>query len=261
MSSDTYEMSSLLKRSVTTIDSVLESRKAESERGSVVEAATESLASFVRLGWHVLEPTTPLVWNWHMDAVADHCEAVTDGRITRLLINIPPGHMKSLLVAVFWPAWVWIRRPTWKVIFGTYAETLSTRDSLRCRDLIQSQWYQDTFRPKWKIRSDQNQKTFFQNTARGYRIAVSVGGTGTGLRGDTVVFDDPMNVEEYPSEKSLAKAISWWDHRMSSRLNNMATGSRVGIMQRIHENDPAGHLIRRGTYVHLNLPSCLGPRS
>ena len=259
MSSNTSEMSSLLKRSVTTIDALLETRKAEDERGSAAVAAKEKLSTFVRLAWHVLEPTTPLIWNWHIDAICDHCQAVIEKRINRLLINVPPGHMKSLIVSVFWPAWTWLHRPSWKAIFASYAEKLSVRDSLRCRDLIQSQWYRETFRPKWNIRPDQNQKGFFEITSRGFRLAVSVGGAGTGFRGDCVIFDDPVNVEEYPSEKTLANAISWWDQRMSSRLNNMATGARVGIMQRIHENDPSGYLIRRGTYTHLNLPTEFDP--
>jgi len=254
-SSDGSEKALLFRRSLTTIDALLASRSAERKRGSVATAAKESLADFVRLGWNVLEPTTPLLWNWHIEAICKHLQAVTEGTITRLLINIPPGHMKSLLVSVFWPAWVWLHNPSWQAIFASYADKLSVRDSLRCRDLIQSQWYRETFKPKWQIRSDQNQKAYFQNTVRGFRVAVSVGGAGTGLRGDCVVFDDPVNVEEYPSERTLANAISWWNQRMSSRLNNMATGARVGVMQRIHENDPSGHLIRRGTYVHLCLPS------
>lgn len=244
---------------MTILDSHLAARRAELERGSVAEAAKARLADFVRLGWHVLEPVTPLIWNWHMDAVCDHCQGVIEGKFNRLLINIPPGHCKSLLVSVFFPAWVWLRNPSWRAIFASYADKLSERDSQRCRDLITSNWYRRTFKPEWYLKHGASRKDYFENTARGFRMALSVGGAGAGFRGDCVVFDDPLNVKEFPSELELEKAISWWNTRMSSRLNNMATGAFVGVMQRLHENDPSGHLIRRGNYVHLNLPTEFDP--
>jgi predicted phage terminase large subunit-like protein len=259
MQSKQFDLYSLQLRSITTLDAMLATRDAEKRRGSAENAARSSLAEFARLGWHVLEPTTPLIWNWHIDAICEHLEAVTHGRIRRLLINVPPGHLKSLLVAVFWPAWVWLHDPSWRAIFASYSGDLSIRDSVRCRDLLESEWYQGTFRPSWEFKTDQNVKSHFENTARGSRSATSVGGKGTGFRADCVVFDDPLNVEEYPSERALAAAISWWDKRMSSRLNDMRTGARIGIMQRLHENDPSGHLIRRKTYVHLNLPTEFDP--
>jgi len=249
----------LLRRALTTIDSHLATRRAEKERGSAAEAARGSLIEFTKLAWHVLEPSTPLVWNWHLDAVCLHLEAVFLGKFRRLLINIPPGHMKSLIAAVFFPCWVWLHDPTWRFLFCTYAASLSIRDSIRCRDLLKSGWYRRTFRPQWYLKSDANRKEFFENTARGFRLALSVGGAGAGFRGDCVVFDDPLNVNEFPSAIELQKAISWWDKRMSSRLNDMATGRRIGIMQRLHENDPSGHLIRRGNYVHLCLPTEFDP--
>lgn len=223
------------------------------------ERSRRSLAHFVREGWHVLEPETPLIWNWHIDAICLHLMAVSDGRIRRLLINIPPGHMKSLLVCVFWVAWMWLRRPSWRIMAGSYAEKLSLRDSVKCRDVMRSQWYQETFAPEWKFKPDLDTKGHFENTKSGFRIAMSVGGQGTGYRGDTVVFDDPLNVKEYPSDIELEGAIGWWDKRMSSRLNDMRVGARVGIMQRLHENDPSGHLIRRGGYDHLCLPTEFDP--
>ncbi len=224
------------------------------------ERLKRSLAEFVRAAWHVLEPETPLVWNWHLDAVCQHLEAVKGGRnidepIRRLLINIPPGHMKSLLVAVFWPAWVWLNHPSWRVLFCSYAMELSIRDSVRCRDVIESEWYQKTFRPRWSMKTDQNVKSYFQNTAGGFRISLAVTGKGTGFRGDAIVGDDLLNVDEFPTEGTLDNAIKVWDKRLSSRLNDMRTGARVLIMQRIHENDPAGHLVKRGTYTHLCIPT------
>ncbi len=99
----------------------------------------------MRQAWHVIEPSTPFVPGWHIDAIIDHLEAVTRGQIRNLLINVPPRHMKSLLVSVFWPAWEWIRWPERRWLYSSYAATLSIRDSVKCRRLIESPWY----RARW----------------------------------------------------------------------------------------------------------------
>lgn len=226
------------------------------------DQAREHMAPFVRASWPVLEPATRLRWNWHLDEICDHLEAVSFGRCQNLLINIPPGHMKSLLVCVFWPAWHWGSvSPSWRVLFGSYAEDLSIRDSMKCRDLIQSDFYQELFRPKWKLKVDQNVKSWFENDAHGLRQALSVGGKGTGFRGDCVVFDDPHNVsiKERPSLEALADARRWWFRRMTNRLNDPEKGAKVGIMQRVHDNDLAGHCIATGRYWHLCMPSHFDP--
>lgn len=217
--------------------------------------ATESLAEFIRRGWPVLEPGTPLVWNWHLDAICLHLEAASDGRIRRLLVNVPPGHMKSLIVSVFWPAWRWLREPGWRGLFSSYAMELAIRDSVRCRDLVRSDWYRETFRPEWELKGDQNVKSYFENSRRGFRFSMSVGGRATGFRGDTVVCDDPLNAKEQHSEAARKECLVWWDRVMSSRLNDQRTGTRVIIMQRLHEGDLAGHVLARGGYEHLCLPT------
>lgn len=221
--------------------------------------AKKSLFDFVRQAWHVIEPGVPLIEGWHIDAICQHLEAVSDGRIRRLLINIPPGHMKSLLVSVFWPAWVWLRNPRWRALFGSYDMALSTRDAVRCRNLITSDWYLETFRPAWQLKGDQNVKTWYENTEGGLRMALAVGGKGTGFRGDAVIFDDPLNVKRHVSEGELEEAVFWWDKRMSSRLNNPKTGVRVGIMQRLHEEDLSGHILTKGGYEHVCLPTEFDP--
>ncbi len=223
--------------------------------------ARANLADFVRQAWHVVEPGVDLVWSWHIDAICQHLEAVSDGRVKRLLVNVPPGHMKSLIVAVFWPAWVWIERPSWRALFGSYDMGLSTRDAMRCRMVVESDWYRDTFNVSWTLRGDQNTKTWFENTQNGLRMALttSMTGKGTGFRGDATIFDDPLNVKQSPTTEELEGNKFWWDKRMSSRLNNMAEGVRVGIMQRLHDNDLSGHLIERGGYEHLCLPTEFDP--
>jgi len=108
---------------------------------------------------------------------------------------------------------------------------------VRCRSVIQSDWYQSAFSPSWKLSGDQNVKSYFQNDRTGARQSIGVGGGATGFRGDAVVVDDPLKADEFPSPDELEKVISWWDFQMSSRLNDMSKGARVVIMQRLHERD------------------------
>ncbi|NCX56092.1 MAG: hypothetical protein EBW87_02725 [Burkholderiaceae bacterium] len=137
------------------------------------ELCKRSLAHFARRAWHVLEPAAELKWGWALDAICLHLEAVTDGRITRLLMTVPPGSMKSLLTGVIWPAWEWGPRnmPEMRFVGTAHEEQLAIRDSRRCRDLIKSDWYQSL----WPIEllSDLDGKREFGNTRKGVRQARS----------------------------------------------------------------------------------------
>ena len=126
------------------------------------ELAGRSLGEFVRQAWAVVEPSTPFVSGWHIDAIVEHLEAVTRGQIRNLLINVPPRHMKSLLVSVFWPAWEWIRLPERRWLFSSYGAQLSIRDSVKCRRLIESPWYVQRWRDRFALTSDQNTKGRFR---------------------------------------------------------------------------------------------------
>ena len=169
----------------------------------------------MRQAWHVIEPSTPFVPGWHIDAIIEHLEAVTRGQIRNLLINVPPRHMKSLLVSVFWPAWEWIQHPERRWLYSSYAASLSIRDSVKCRRLIESPWYQSRWGDRFALTSDQNTKTRFDNNRSGYRIATSVGGAVTGEGGDRIVCDDPHNVDEVESDSVRKATIDWWDVAMS----------------------------------------------
>lgn len=214
-----------------------------------------TLGEFIEGAWSIVEPSTPYLHNWHIDAVVEHLEAVTRGEIRDLLINIPPRHGKSLIVSVFWPTWVWTFAPEFRWLFSSYAQSLSTRDSLKCRRIIQSRWYQSRWGARVNLTSDQNVKTRFENDRSGYRIATSVGGAGTGEGGDAVVVDDPHNVKKAESDLDREGIRHWWDEVMSTRLNDPKTGVRVMVMQRVHEEDLAGHVLDRGGYEHLCIPA------
>ncbi len=243
----------------TGIQAELARRRAERERGSAAKAATESLAEFVKLGWHIIEPATLLDWNWHLDFLCDHYTALVRGEFHELLVNIGPGYMKSSIQNVFLPAWVWLWDPTWRSIYSSYDERLALRDSMKCRDLIKSDWYQDTFRPDWQIKRGDDGKRRFANTATGVREVTTIGGGGTGMRANAVFCDDPHNIKESPSDDEFEKTRHWWFSRMGNRFVDMSKPTKAVIMQRVDERDLSAHILKLGGYVHVCLPSEYDP--
>lgn len=200
--------------------------------------------------WTIVE-SHQFVDNWHIHAICDHLQAVTEGGIDKLVINVPPGCSKSLLTCVFWPAWEWIRDQSIRWFFASYDQKLATRDSVKMRNLITSDWYQ----ARWPVSlsGDANQKTYYTNTAGGYRLATSTGGHGTGEHPDRIVVDDPHNVQQAESEKERQEVTDWWDLTMSTRGRSRGA-KRVGIMQRLHEDDWTGHVLKEGDWEHMCLP-------
>jgi predicted phage terminase large subunit-like protein len=226
------------------------------------EMARRKLSEYSKQAWHVVEPATKYIDNWHIDAIAEHLEAVTDGQIKRLLVNIPPRCEKSLNVAVFWPTWVWgpKEKPSVRWLFASYAESLSLRDSLKCRNVIRSEWYQKNWGNVYKLAGDQNEKRKFENNKTGHRLATSVTGLGTGEGGDVIVIDDPHNVIDGESDAIRETTLLWFNEVIPSRLNDPKTGAIVIVMQRVHERDVSAEAIKQGNYVHLCLPMEYEPK-
>lgn len=220
-----------------------------------------SLALFTKALWPVIEPSVEYVHGWHIDAICDHLEACARYDIKRLLINMPPRHMKSILVNVMFPAWVWAH-PEWagrRIISGSYARDLAIRDGLKMRNVIESALYQGLFQPDWTLRDDQNQKLKFENTKSGFRLSTSVEGQVTGEGGDILIVDDPLNAQEANSQAARDGAIWWLDKVLASRTNDPKRYCKIVVMQRLHEDDPSGHIIRNtslhGSYDRLILPA------
>lgn len=206
---------------------------------------------FVKEAWAIVCPEEDYIDGWHIWALCAHLEAVAQGIIKQLLINVPPGTMKSLLVCVFWPAWVWTTKRSKKFLFASYSDHLTLRDSIRCRDLVTSKWYQD----RWptQLREDQNAKGLWKNEYGGWRLATSVGGKGTGEHPDYKCFDDPHNTKQAESDVERQAVLDWWDGTMASR-GAMKDAASVGVMQRLHHLDLSGHLLKKGGWVHICLP-------
>ena len=204
----------------------------------------ESLYHFIKAAWHIVEPGKVFYDNWHIQKICEALEKAQRGEIRRLIINIPPRHMKSTICAVMFPVWAWLQKPGTQFLFASYAGSLSMRDSVKCRRLIQHPWFQQRWGNKFQLTGDQNTKTRFDNTSNGYRLATSVDGTATGEGGDIIVIDDPHNVREVESAVTRQGVLDWWDGTMQTRLNDFNTGIFIIIMQRVHESDLCGHILK-----------------
>jgi predicted phage terminase large subunit-like protein len=213
------------------------------------------LLAFVRHFWHVLEPAIAFEENWALAAICEHLEAVSFGEITRLLINVPPGFCKSLLTDVFWPAWgeSALRMPHLRYVAFSYSDKLTTRDNSRFAALICSKEFQELYGDVFKPVNVGTGKV--TNNRTGWKLASSIGGLGTGERGDRVILDDPHNVKEGESEVIRTGTVRWFREAMSNRHNNPSTGAIVIIMQRVHEADVSGSILEDDLeYCHLLIP-------
>lgn len=222
--------------------------------------AKDSLYEFCKYMWDVIEPETKFVDGWHIQVICKHLEAATVFDISKLIINIPPRHMKSIIACVMWPAWVWGKYPARSFLFASHSEALATRDSIKTRQLIDSEKYQKVFKPDWSLLDDQNTKTVFANTKNGVRKSIGVGTGVVGFGADYLVTDDPNDPREIHSEVHRESVKFWYDKVFSSRVNNPTQNAKIVIMQRLHEDDLSGHLINQDAnkkikHDHLVLPA------
>lgn len=201
----------------------------------------------------MLEPNAALVWNWHLDAICEHLEAVTAGRINRLLINVPPGSSKSMAVSVMWQAWEWTQPHlrSLRYLATSFNDGPVKRDTRKCRDLILSDWY----RFLWpEVTLTRTGEMSFANASTGTREGVPFGSL-TSQRGDRLVVDDPHSTETAESPTERANTTRRFREGAVNRLNDQQRSAIVVVMQRLHEDDISGVIIKqRMGYVHLCLP-------
>lgn len=234
-------------------------RAAEAERERIaadaerIRARCRTLEGFIQEFWTVLEPKKELKFGWALRAMCKHLEAVTAGDIQFLMMTVPPGMMKSL-VMVFWTAWEWgpVDRPDIQVLATSYSQPNVLRDNMKLRRLVES----DKFQMLWplKLRDDQNAKGKFENTGSGFSEARPFSSM-TGGRGDRVKIDDPHSTETAESDTERQTAVRIFREGISDRLNDVTKSAIVIIMQRLHEQDVAGVALQLDIgFVHLNLP-------
>jgi predicted phage terminase large subunit-like protein len=240
------------------IPSITELKNRRSKLAALKERylASSSLYEFFKAAWLYIEGNMPYVDSWHIEAIAEHLEAVYARQIKKLIINVPPRTGKTNLISVAFPAWVWIHNPSERFLTVSCVNSLSLEHAQKNRSLLESNWYQDNWGYRFPLLKDQNVKSFFQNTKTGYRQSTSVVSKTVGKGGSIIIIDDPNDLGDL-SEIKRENVINWWTQRMSTRSNNPANDCRIVVQQRTHENDLTGYIRKNdseGDWVELVLP-------
>jgi predicted phage terminase large subunit-like protein len=213
----------------------------------------QDLSTFAARCFYDLNPQTELAMNWHLEVIAAKLTAVRQGKIRRLIINLPPRHLKSLMASIAFPAWCLGHDPSAQVLCVSYAEALSNKLARDCRSIILSPWYRRIFPTRLAAHRQAVQE--FLTTRQGYRLATSNGGVLTGRGADIILIDDPLKPEEALSDTQRQAANEWFSHTLYSRLNNKRTGAIVIIMQRLHEDDLVGHVLTQEPWEVISFPA------
>ena len=214
---------------------------------------------FVHESWKVLEPETPLIWNWHIKYLCNVIQNLVEKVANKediakdVVINMPPRSLKSYICSIMLIPWVWTKWPHLKFINSSYALGLSTSHCRKSRLLIESDWYQEKWGEMFSLVGDQNVKSYFENDYGGHKFAASVTGAVTGHGADIVIVDDILNPLEAASPIALERSLDHYHNTLYSRLNDQSKGLRIVVMQRLHENDLTGNLINTEPEKHLHI--------
>lgn len=231
------------------------------------ESAEAHLKPFVRQAWEVSGEVSNFLDNWHIELICEYLELVSTGELTRLILNIPTRYMKSYMVSIDWPCWEWLRIPTQKWMFAGYSNELSVKHSLIRRRILESGWYQGNWGSIIQMDPRHNQQDDFGNTTGGTMLATSMTGKATGLGGNRLIIDDPVDPEQAHSKVQRETANREFDQKFYTRLDDKIKGAIVIVMQRVHEEDLTGHvtgltdgdlnshLIKAGEWTVLRLPA------
>lgn len=233
---------------------------------SLAEAVDAQLAKidlyeFVKQTWPIIEPGRAMQDNWHIKVICDKLEAVSRGEIKRLIINVPPRSMKSTIVSVCWPVWQWLQDPSKQFLTISHSAGLATRDAVKSRRLMESNWFQHHFGSLFGFAKDQNQKTRYENTYNGHRIALGMTGSITGEGGDFIVIDDGLDAKKAHSEAAKRACREAYDDSIAGRLNDPKTGAIIIMGQRLAEDDLTGHVLDAEVdeWEHICFPMLYDP--
>jgi hypothetical protein len=210
-------------------------------------------ASFAARCFHELNPQTELAMNWHLEVIAAKLMEVWQGKIPRLIINLPPRHLKSLMASVAFPAWYLGHDPSAQILCVSYAQDLADKLARDCRTIMIGPWYRQIFATRLAAHRQAVQE--FITTRQGYRLATSTGGVLTGRGADIIVIDDPLKPEEALSKTQRQACNEWFVHTLYSRLNDKRSGVIIIIMQRLHEDDLVGHVLAQEPWEVLSFPA------
>jgi hypothetical protein len=207
---------------------------------------------FLRRCLMTLNPGQAFLPNWHILAIAHQLERIRRGEITRLIINMPPRHLKSLTVSVAFPAYLLGLEPGHRIFAISYGTELSSKHASDFRSIVESPWYRRAFS---EMRISRSLEEEVWTTARGFRKSTSVYGTLTGLGGNIFIIDDPQKPVDAQSDTQRNRLNQWVSNTLMSRLDSKETGVIIVVMQRVHLNDLSGYLFESGGWEVLSLPA------
>lgn len=210
--------------------------------------------TFVQRVFQEVSPGTPLMTNWHLEAICYVLELVANKTRRRQIIEVPPRSLKSICASVALPAWMLGLDPTRKIITVSYSQELATMHAAACRQVMKSAWYRELF-PGTVISPGKDKESYYRTTVGGFRDATSVGGTLTGKGGDLIIIDDPAKPDEILSEVQRTSVNNWYNRTLLSRLNNKKTDGILLVMQRLHAEDLAGHVRLQEPWDALTIPA------
>ena len=223
------------------------------ERKQLQALLRNNLYFFLQRVFREVVPGGRFVPGWYLEAIAYELELVASGESNRLIVTLPPRHLKSIAVSIAFTAWRLGHDPTHRIVCVSYSQHLADYFSLLTRRVMQSEWYQQMF-PATRLDPRKCSARELATTAGGYRLATSVGGTLTGRGGQLIVIDDPHNASEVLSEVTRQGTLDWFHNTLISRLDN-PDDCIILVQQRLHEEDLAGHLLETDDWYHLNLPA------
>src|SRR5438105_6728286 len=213
----------------------------------------QDFVSFAVRCFQDLNPQAELAMNWHIEVIAAKLTAVREGKIRRLIINLPPRHLKSLMASIAFPAWCLGHDPSAQILSVSYAQELADKLARDCRGIMMSPWYRQLFPTRLAPHRQAVQE--FITTRQGYRLATSTGGVLTGRGADIILIDDPLKPDEALSDAQRQACNQWFVHTLYSRLNDKRHGAIVIIMQRLHEDDLIGHVLAQEQWEVLSFPA------
>ncbi len=210
------------------------------------------LTSFFERSFYELNPQTQLLLSPYIEVIATKLEACRRGTIKRLIINLPPRHLKSHCATVAFPAWCLAHDPTAHIICASYGQDLADKLARDCRTVIQADWFGRLFATRL---ADRQALHDFSTTKQGNRMATSVGGVLTGRGADLIIIDDPVKPDDALSESRRSSVNQWYDNSLVSRLNDKDRGCIILVMQRLHQDDLVGHVLRQEEWEVLSFPA------
>src|SRR6266508_2674439 len=211
------------------------------------------LCAFIHRSFLELNAQTRFLPNWHLEVLAAKLEQVRRGRCRRLIVNMPPRHLKSHAVSVAFPAWLLGHDPTKQILSVTYAQDLSDNFARRSRTLMTSPFYESLF--DTRLSKGREAISDYETTDGGYRLSTSVGGILTGRGADIIIIDDPLKADDALSELRRRSVNEWYDKTLRSRLNSQEMGAIIIVMQRLHADDLVAHVQKHESWDVLSFPA------